>query len=177
MYFRLYVDIQLTIEWNFLKFFLLQTHICLITYLLNFKKRAMMQKTAMTSHESARHYVFIQYLFLPLSLTQFILTALVNSITRIMHGYLDRAVHPRPDPLVISIWITAGFSTHRNAQLSKKDDCVAASSLPRQSRRRWDKRRKSLEIMGLDAFQQFNNLATISIEEKRKCGSCDFLES
>lgn len=66
----------------------------------------------MTNRESARYYVFVRdsLSLSPFPLTQFVLTTLVDSITRIMHGYSDRTV--RPDPLVISIWII-DFSAHR----------------------------------------------------------------
>lgn len=68
-----------------------------------------------------------------------------------------RILQPRDprDSLVISIWII-DFSAHRNV-VSKKGDCVAASSLPCRSRHRRDKRRKLLEMMRLDALR-YNDL-------------------
>lgn len=127
-------------------------------YLLNCifeKQAATIRKTVMTNHELARCYVFCSIFSRSLSLTQFVLNTLVDSITRIMHGYSNRVVHR--DPLVISIWII-DFSAHRNI-VNKKGDCVAASALPCQSRYRRDKRRKLLEMMRLGAFQ-CNNLTT-----------------
>jgi len=71
---------------------------CFNAYLLNCileKQAATIRKTAMTSHESAHCYslAFCSIFSRSLFLTQFVLNALIDSITWIMHGYSDQAVH------------------------------------------------------------------------------------